>query len=223
MAEVGKDRGERAAGCAPAANARPGIAAFGAVGLAGAVVALAADAAAWLIHPSFDPMSETISDLAAGRYAIVSDIGLYALAGGMAALALGLWRLSDPAAAGGALWRAGCGAMVLAAIAIVLIGAYSEYGDGDLGGFEIHKELVIGLGLSQAAAPLLLAPGLARFGPGWRNVSLAFAALWLVAAPPFFFVPTSIDGGYERLVALAMVAWIGALGRLLVREGRRPR
>lgn len=196
------------------------LVAAGLVGLAGCLAALAADVVAWILHPHFSPMGETISDLAAGRYAIVADLGLYAFAVGLGALAYGLMTTTDPSRNRGMFWIGGCVALALAAVDVAIIAAYEEYGDGDDGGFVIHGELVTLLGALTLAATVLLARGLATFGERWRILALAFAGLWVMVAPPFFFVPTSLDGGYERVVAVLLVGFVAALSWMLVRAGR---
>jgi len=217
-------RTEGAANAAPTARQQLDGAKLRLIGLAGAggcAAALVADIVGILVHPHFNARRRTISDLAAGENAWISDLGLYALAIGLAFIAWGLWRLTDEARRRGIAWRGGAVALGLAAVCIAVIAGYSEYGDGDTGGITIHMEVVYTLAALFFLAPLLLAKGLTPFGHVWRNASFAFAGLWLVLAPPFLIMPTAWDGLYERLLALLLIAWVGGLSVLLVREGRR--
>jgi len=64
-----------------------------------------------------------------------------------------------------------------------------------------------------------LGDGLRKVGRGWRRFSRAISLVWMVLAPIFFFVPESINGAYERFVALIMLTWIIAISWLLIKRG----
>lgn len=170
-----------------------------------------------LIHEPHNPVSETISDLAAGPHAWIQDLGIILLGLGLAAVAVGLrlWRR------GGRAWRLATVFMVLLAADLMVIAGHNEYGDLDSGKFVIHSYAVYALGLLVLLAALLLAPGLGRTaeaGRRWHHASIAFGTVWLLLAPLFFVVPTAWDGLYERGIAALLIGWIGALSWLLVRR-----
>lgn len=67
---------------------------------------------------------------------------------------------------------------------------------------------------------LLLAKGLGRAHRCWMIGTLITFAAWTLLAP-LLMVPTSVDGGYERLVGLIPYAWTAAISVLLIgRSGR---
>ena len=76
------------------------------------------------------------------------------------------------------------------------------------------------LALLFAALTLLLASGLRKAGRNWYRFSIGTAIFWIVLAPIFFFVPTNIDGAYERFISLITIAWVAAISWLLIRKGQ---
>ena len=43
----------------------------------------------------------------------------------------------------------------------------------------------------------------------------ALGAFWIILGPLFFFVPTSWDGAYERMLAGIMLVWFTAMGVMI--------
>ena len=190
----------------------------GALGIFGCVVVIVANIAGIMVVERHDPISETISRLAVGRYGWIQDTGLILFALGLLACGVGLgcWRVN------GLWWKIGAGLLVVLAIDVVLIAAHNEYGDRDSEKYVIHFYCVIALGVLFAAIPLLLAPGLREIGRAWARASIAAAALWIIFAPIFFVVPTSWDGAYERALGLLVIGWTAMIAWLLIRRGRAP-
>ena len=74
---------------------RPRLAfACGSLALAGCAAVLATDVTGWFVVDGYDPIAETISDLGAGRYATVQDLGLTGFAVALASVAVGLTPLA---------------------------------------------------------------------------------------------------------------------------------
>lgn len=188
--------------------------AAGVLGLAGSAAAILGNVIGVIVHDQVGFVADTISDLAAGRHAWIQDVGIYACALGLLAVAAALydWQVGG--------WRWKLGAVLLGAVAatIFVIGAHGEYGDRDEGGLVIHPYVVSLFGIQFAAAALLLADGLETLEAGWSRFSRILAGIWLVAGPLFFVVPTSWDGLYERAVAGLMLLWLVAVSRLLLRK-----
>lgn len=164
------------------------------------------------VVPDHDWIADTISDLGAGRYEFIVDIGIYAFSAALVAMALGAAHLH----LGGWDWSLGVIGLALAGLIVFLVGARNEYGDNDHEGVVIHVYLVYALGLLFTVVPLGLARGAARAGVLHGRVLVGLALLWLVAAPVFFLLPTGIDGVYERglgLIAMAMVVTLAHLFR----------
>ena len=162
------------------------------------------------VVPGHDPIADTISDLGAGRYEIIMDVALYGFAAGLLAVALA----SAHAHLGDTGWSAGVLSFAVLAALVVVIGARNEYGDKDSEGVVIHVYLVWGLGLFFTVAPFCMASSAGAFISWTKPALIGLGALWLAAAPVFFFLPTGIDGLYERAlcgIAVAQVlvfAWL---------------
>lgn len=187
-------------------------------GLAGCAALVAGNVAGVMIHEQHDPISDTISDLAAGPHAWIQDAGLLLFAAGLLALGAGVLRW-NPA---GRRWTAAGWLLLAMAADVVVIAAHNEYGDRDSGRYVIHSYAVYLLAALFAATTAASAAPIGSAGRVWRRFGLGITAVWLVAGPPFFFIPTAWDGAYERGLALVVVGWTSALSALLIREaGRR--
>lgn len=207
----------RSAG-APTPPGRPAfLVAVGILGLVGCVVLVGGSFLGAALVPSYSWVSDTISDLAVGPKEIVMDLALYGFAAALVATALGAAHLH----LGGVGWTLGTFTLVLTAATTVVVGARNEYGDGDSEAVVIHIYLVYLLGILFAAGPFLMAEGAGVVASGYRVAFRLLGALWVVAAPVFFLVPTSWDGLYERLLGVIAVAWIGLLCWLFIAAGRR--
>lgn len=148
--------------------------------------------------PGHDWIADTISDLAAGRWEIVMDVALYGFAAGLMATSLAAAHVHP----GGTGWSVGVVAFAVLAAVVTIVAARNEYGDNDSEGVVIHIYLVYALGLLFAVAPLSMASGVTLYA-GWaRRALIGLAVLWVIAAPIFFFLPTDVDGLYERLLGL---------------------
>lgn len=169
-----------------------------------------------LVVPNHDWVSETVSDLAAGPYAIIQDVALYGYAAALSACAIGAAH-DHP---GGIRWSGGILCLMLLATVVTIIGARNEYGDGDHEGIVIHIYLVYALGILFLLAPLAMASGMGRVAPAFERVALGCALLWAVGAPLYFTLPTSIDGLIERGLGLVTVVWVVTLSWLLLQRGR---
>jgi len=177
------------------------------LGLFGLICMILANIIGSVLVPGHDPVADTISDLGAGRYEIIQDMGFYTYAGGVLALALGLAHVHP----GGWRWTLGTFALVVLAGLTVVIGARNEYGDGENEGVVIHIYLVYGLALILLAAPLLLRDGLYGWGDLQGRAATGFALLWLITSPVFFFLPTGVDGLYERGLGVLATAWLSVM------------
>lgn len=164
------------------------------------------------VVPDHDWLADTISDLGAGQYEFIVDIGIYAFAGSLMAIALCAAHIH----LGGPRWSIGLIGVGLLALIVFLIGARNEYGDNDDEGVVIHVYLVYALGLIMTLAPWLMSGGAYRVGRMYGNSLVAVSIVWTVSAPFFFFLPTAIDGIYERYLGLIAFAFLGVLARMYI-------
>jgi len=189
---------------------------LGWVAVVGCVILALSILIADFVVPNHDWIADTISDLGAGRYEFIVDIGIYAFSASLVACALLCAHLH----LGQSRWSAGTIGLAALALIVFLVGARNEYGDGDSDGVVIHIYLVYALGLLILLVPWLLSDGLDDIAPGLAKALRGISLLWLLSAPPFFFLPTGIDGIYERYLGLIAMALVVLLGRFFIRRGR---
>ena len=190
--------------------------ALGVYAVAGCVIFIASILIADFVVPNHDWIADTISDLGAGRYEFIVDIGLYAFSASLISIAL----LAAHVHMGGWGWSVGVVGFALLGLLVFLVGARNEYGDHDNDGVIIHIYLVYGLGLLFLAVPLAMAKGAGRAGDRYRYALIGLALLWGVSAPVFFFLPDAIDGIYERYLGLIAMAIVVVLAHLFIARGR---
>lgn len=189
--------------------------AMGLIGIAGCIALVAGTIVAPFFVPDYNWISDTISDLSAGQSEIIMDVALYLFAAGVLATALG----AAHAHLGAGFWSAGVVALALAGALVIMIGARNEYGDGDTEGIVVHIYFVYGLGLMFALIPFSMAHGLAA-GYAWaRSMLYGLGTLWVLSAPPFFFMPTEYDGLYERALGLLSCGMILVLCTVFLQRG----
>ena len=188
----------------------------GTIGLCGCFSAIITDFIGILVVEEHNPMSETISSLAITNHAWIQDSGLTLFSFGMIACAIALskWKIKETK------WKIGTLTLFLLGISIVLIAQRHKYAGREGIGTAFHLQFVIVMAILFTLTCILLASGLRQAGQNWYRYSMATAIFWLVLSPIFFIVPTKIDGAYERLIALIMIAWVAAISWLLVKHGR---
>ncbi|MCE8005782.1 MAG: DUF998 domain-containing protein [Aestuariivita sp.] len=165
-----------------------------------------------IVVPDHDWVADTVSDLAASKYEIIQDVALYCYTGSLVACALGAAHYHLD----GTRWNIGIACLSLLAICVVIIGARNEYGDQDNEGIVIHIYVVYVLGLVFAALFVLLARGMSKIARRYAAVSYCCAALWIICAPIFFFMPTGYDGAFERGLGVIAVVWTVTFAWMLV-------
>lgn len=180
--------------------------------IAGCAIAVVCDLLGASLSDRVGLASDTISNLAAGEWDILSDLGIYAFVVGVLAVTIGLlrWRVTRWD------WRLGAGLLVLLAIDYTLIAAYEAYSTGE--GMQIHYKLVYFMG---AAFPLTVLLTAGQFYEIDRRLGIALyvgGVVWAIAAPFLFLVPTAWDGLYERGLALGKLGWFVFMGVMIWRD-----
>lgn len=188
----------------------------GIIGIFGCFSAIFTDIVGIILVENHNPISETISALAIKKYAWIQDTGLvlYAVAMMACAIALYAWNL------GKTRWKIGTFLLGLLGIDVVLIALHNQYAGREGVGASIHIQCVYALAILFTALTLLLSFGLRRIGRNWYRYSIGTTIVWTVLAPIFFFVPTNIDGAYERFISLITLAWVAAMSWLLIKRGQ---
>ena len=160
-----------------------------------------------VVVPDHDWMADTISDLGAGRYEYIVDVGIYGYAAALLACAVG----AAHAHLGGRRWSWGIYGLILLGLIVFLVGARNEYGDADQDGAVIHVYLVYALGALFAVIPWAMADGLDVASPRLGFAARAVSVAWIPMAPVFFFLPDGADGIYERVLGLVTFAFVAAM------------
>ena len=179
------------------------------LGVTGAAALVGANVWGSLVVPGHDFVADTVSDLAAGRYEYIQDIGLYGYAVALLALTVALAHLH----AEDGRWNIGLAALGLTALLVTIIAARNEYGDNDSEGVEVHIYLVYAMGVTFTLAFACFAEGLDAIRPRYRALSYVIAVLWAVGAVIFFLLPTEWDGLWERGLGILTVIWVVAVSR----------
>lgn len=183
----------------------------------GCVAVIAGDIIGIAVHEKHDPISDTISMLAIGKYGWIQDWGVDILALGFLAAATGLYTWKRK----GTKWIIGLITMVLISIDLVLIAEHNQYAGRP--GYTIHRELVYILAGLFLILSILISFGLKSLKPYLKRFSLWIASLWLIFAPLLPLIPDSWDGAYERLVSTLLVIWLAVISYHLIKlKGSRP-
>lgn len=169
------------------------------------------------VVPNHDWISDSISDLGAGKYEFIVDIGIYAFSASLISIAL----LSAHIHLGKWPWSLGIVGFAILGLIVFLVGARNEYGDSDSEGVVIHIYLVYALGFLFAASPLALAQDAECIGTANCRILIGLSVLWMVSAPVFFFLPDSIDGIYERYLGVIAFAITIMVARLFLQRANR--
>ena len=187
------------------------LAVFGCMAFAASI--LIAD----FVVPNHDWIADTVSGLGAERYEFTVDIGLYVFSAGL----IGLAVLAAHVHLGAGDWSVGIVALIVFGLLVFLIGARNEHGDNDSDGWVIHIYLVYALGVSMTVACFTLARGAARASPRYRTILIATGVFWVALALVFFFLPTDIDGIYERYLGAVSFVLILALAHLFCQRAKQ--
>lgn len=186
------------------------------VAIAGAVELVLGNVIGSMVVPGHDWIADTVSDLAAGKYEIIQDVTLYGFAGSLIACAIAAAHLHLD----GTRWNIGIACLALLAICVVVIGARNEYGDNDNEGIVIHIYVVYILGALFALLFLSMARGLSGVAKRYGAISYGCAALWIIGAPVFFFMPTEYDGAYERGLGVIAVVWVVSFSWMILQVAK---
>lgn len=188
----------------------------GIIGIFGCLSVIIANLIGTIVVENHNPISETISALAITKYAWIQDLGLDLYAVAMFACAIGLfrWNLGDWR------WKTSSVLLILLGIDVILIAEHNQYAGREGVGASIHIQCVYVLAVLFATITFLFSFGLRRVGRSWYQYSMGTAIVWTVLAPIFFFVPTNIDGAYERFISLITIAWVAAMSWLLIKRGQ---
>ncbi|MBS1300857.1 DUF998 domain-containing protein [Loktanella sp. SALINAS62] len=187
------------------ARERPELLMFcGAVALIGHIVPLITIVWADIATGNHDFIADSISDLARGPHRYIMDVGFYAAAGGLMALAIGCAH----AHLGRTGWSLGILTLSLCALVEVMLGLWDAFGataNGD--GMSVHTQLSFGLAPLYVAGPIFMASAVGELNRYLRWSFWAAAFIWLVFAALFKLTPTNMDGIFEKIAFAGTYLW----------------
>jgi len=172
------------------------------------------DIAMWFLVDGYNPLAQTISELAAGPYHQLQDTGIVVFVAGILALTAGLVLRGKGTAMG---WIAR-GSFLLLAVDIATIALWNEYGDGDIGGPVIHRYLLMALYVLVGLCLWLGTAAADASESTMEKASKLTAMAWMVIAPLFYLVPEGFNGAFERMVALIMIAAVATAAWVMYRR-----
>lgn len=173
----------------------------GVLGIFGCIAVIVGDVIGIALHEKHDPISDTISMLAIGKYGWIQDRGLDLLALGYLALAIGLYAWKRK----GAKWIISLIILVLIGFDLVMIAEHNQYAGRP--GYTIHRKLVFILAVLFLMLNILISSDLKSLKPFLKRFSIWIASLWLIFAPILLLIPDTWDGAYERLICALLVVW----------------
>lgn len=188
----------------------------GIIGLLACVVIVLGDVIGSIVVINYSPISETISDLAAGDKSWIIDTALQCLGAGIIVCAIGLyrWELDE------LTWKISSVFLSLVGLDIFIIAQRNVYGDREPWGTEIHIYLVLALGILFGLATWFYGKGFKQLSPFWFRFTRVISVAWFILAPLFFLIPDRWNGAYERGLAVIMLTWLGAISWLLTKPQR---
>jgi len=197
---------------------RPGfVCVLGWYSVIGCVILATSILIADIVVPNHDWIADTVSDLGAGEFEYIVDIGLYAFSATLLALAL----LAAHIHLGESRWSIAVGGLGVQALVVFLVGARNEYGDADSDGFVIHTNLVYLFACLFTLIPWLMAKDAGKIDVRYGYWLRASALVWLILSPWFFVLPDGIDGAYERFLYIIVLLPVLTLAHLFIRSRTR--
>jgi hypothetical protein len=179
---------------------------LGAIGLLGCLAAAGTDVAGFSISGAYSPVSQTISNLAAGRLGWIQDAGLYLYAVGCIACAGGLLLVLPKQFR----WGMSTALLFLFGVDIIILTSFHHYFYVP-GETPLHISTSAFLAVAFAVFTWGIAPALAPAGKAWPIFSRAVCILWIISAPFFEVVSSEWVGLYERYLGAILLIWVGCL------------
>lgn len=187
----------------------------GFIGIFGIISVVLTDIVGSIVLDDYNPVKQTISNLAIGEAAWIQDVGLNFFAASFAACGIGFLILNM----GGWKWKTGSSLLFVLAADILIISEFDKYADLNSFGSTVHLACVIILAITFTLALVLTASGLSNVEQSWRPFNLVVAFIWAVLAPIFFIISTDWDGAYERFLSLIVIVWIARASMMLCKQG----
>lgn len=182
------------------------------VAVAGAIAAVAADIAAISLDPARSFLATSVSATAVGEHAWFVDAAIYltGLSIGALAFAFHYWNIEH------GRYRFGIFCLAALALAIFLLAGWDAYDPQQVPDFGFHMMLVYALSALFPLAALTLARAFSKIDRLWGHFSIALAVLWLICGPIYAVTPEHLEGLFQRIAFVIMLAWVAGVGVMLI-------
>lgn len=179
--------------------------------IVGSLCAVIADIVGILVYKNHNPIKQTISQLAHGKYAYIQDLGLtfFGLGTLVASIALYVWKLKS------VKWILGVILLAFMGISTIVLAEFNQFAGEP--GTTIHIVIALLIGVSFLLSTLLLGFGFKKMDLHWYYLSVGIGITFLVACSGFLIISENYEGIYERGVATIMLVWFLALGYNLIK------
>ncbi|TXD84271.1 DUF998 domain-containing protein [Subsaximicrobium wynnwilliamsii] len=179
--------------------------------IAGSILALVADVVGILVVEDHNPIRQTVSQLAHGKYAYIQDIGLALFGVGIliAGATLYLWK-SDA-------FKCEWGATLLSimGICIVVLAEFNEFAGTP--GTTVHIVLAVFIGVLFMLCTFLIGLAFKKINKNWYYASIGMGILFLVSCSGFLVISQAYQGAYERGVIQIVLIWFCAMGYQMIK------
>lgn len=175
----------------------------------GCISAVVSDVIGILVVEDHNPIRQTISQLAHGKYAYIQDIGLTLFGLGIIIGAIGLYLWKSKSSY--ILW---CSiVLTLMSILTIVLSEFNQF--AGVPGETTHIILAISIGILFLIGTVLFGVAVKNIRSKWYYASIGIGVLFLLACSGFLFISESYEGAYERGVCFFPFFWFCGLGYLL--------
>lgn len=170
--------------------------------IVGCVFAVLLDILAIAIYEDHNPIRQTISQLAHGKYAYIQDIGLLFLGIGCIFGGIALYHLKSSKSS-----------IKLGGLALLLmglcIGVLAEFNDiVGKPGTTLHFLFATTIGILFLVFAICFGLGTRKVNEKWYHQSIFVSTIFLLGALAFLWIAPAYQGLYKRCLALVMFGWI---------------
>lgn len=170
-------------------------------GVLGCFSALISDIIGIIIVEKHNPLRDTISQLAHGKYAYIQDIGLSLFGVGVIATSIALFIFDYTKVR----LKLGASFLILMAIGVISLAELNDLiGEP---GTTIHLVAVGFIAICCFVSMILWMSKFRQVSQKWYQWHVTIGTSIVILLAMFKFVPEAYEGAYERLLAIILVGW----------------
>lgn len=183
----------------------------GIASILGSISVLVADIAGIMIYEDHNPIKQTISQLAQGKYAYIQDIGLTLFGFGiiLASISLYVWKSSS------LKWVVGTIFLIIMGINTIVLAEFNQFAGTP--GTTIHIIIAVLIAIIFFVCTLLLGYKFKEINKNWHYISLSIGIAFFIACSVFSLIPEKFEGIYERGIGVLLILWFIILGHNMIK------